>query len=72
MITIEEFLEKTEIDFPYFIYKDTIKEWLKEYALEIASNAYDEGFTYAIHSHENFTQIGLNRTKYLQKLKNEL
>lgn len=72
MITIEEFLEKTEIDFPYFIYKDTIKEWLKEYALEIANKAFDAGFAYAVASHSSMKQNQLSKAEYSQKLHNEL
>lgn len=70
-INARKFLNNKEVNFSH---SDQIKiiALLKEYALEIASDAYNEGFTYAIHSHENFTQIGLNRAKYLQKLKNEL
>lgn len=67
MKTVEEFLEKTEIDFPYFIYKDTIKEWLKEYTLEIASDAFDAGFAYG-----NNPKHALNKSEYSQKLHNEL
>lgn len=72
MRTVEEFLEQTEIDFPNFIYKHTIKEWLKEFALEIASNAYDEGFTYGIGSHRDFIQTGMSKFEYSQKLHKEL
>ena len=49
-----------------------VKEWLKEYALEIASDAFDEGFAYGIGSHRDFVQTGLNKFEYSQKLKNEI
>ena len=45
---------------------------MKEYALEIASDAYDEGFTYGIGSHKDFKQTGMNKFEYSQKLHNEL
>ena len=49
-----------------------LKEWLKEYALEIASDAYNEGFTYGIGSHKDFIQTGMNKFEYSQKLNEEL
>ena len=65
--TVEEFLEQTEIDFPNFIYKHTIKEWLKEYALEIASDAFNSGFAYG-----NNPKHALNKAEYSQKLHKQL
>ncbi len=52
-------------------HEDYIKA-MKEYALEIANEAFDEGFTYGIGSHKDFIQTGLNKFEYLQKLHNEL
>lgn len=49
-----------------------LKEWLKEYSLEIASDAYDEGFTYGIGSHRDFIQTGMSKFEYSQKLNNKL
>lgn len=49
-----------------------VEKWLKEYALEIASDAYDEGFTYGIGSHRDFVQTGMSKFEYSQKLNNEL
>ena len=41
-----------------------VEEWLKEYALEIVSDAYDEGFTYGIASHKDFIQTGMSKFEY--------
>ena len=49
-----------------------VEEWVKEYALEIANDAYDEGFTYGIGSHKDFIQTGMSKFEYSQKLKNEI
>ena len=67
MKTVEEFLKSKEPNTYIFP-----TEWLKEYALEIASDAYDEGFTYGIGSHKDFIQTGMNKFEYSQKLKNQL
>ena len=67
MKTVEEFLKSKEPNTFVFPIK-----WLKEYALEIASDAYDEGFTYGIGSHKDFIQTGLSKYEYLQKLHKEL
>ena len=49
-----------------------ITEMLKEYALEIANDAFDAGFAYAVASHNVMKQNYLNKSEYLQKLKNEI
>jgi len=49
-----------------------LKEWLKEYSLEIAKEAFSSGFSYAVASHTGMKQIYLSKEQYIEKLKNEL
>ena len=62
MKTVEEFLKSKEPNTYIFPI-----EWLKEYALEIASDAYDNGFAYG-----NNPKHALNKAEYSQKLHREL
>lgn len=69
-INARKFLNNKEVNFSH---SDQVKiiALLKEYALEIASDAYDEGFTYGIGSHRDFIQTGMSKFEYFKKLKNE-
>ena len=67
MKTVKEFLKSKEPDI--FIFP---ANWLKEYALEIANEAFDAGFAYAVASHSSMKQNQLSKAEYSQKLHNEL
>ena len=49
-----------------------ITDMMKEYALEIANDAFDAGFAYAVASHSSMKQNQLSKAEYSQKLYNEL
>ena len=49
-----------------------VSEMMKEYALEIANEAFDAGFAYAVASHSSMKQNQLSKAEYSQKLHNEL
>ena len=71
--TAEEFLKENNHKYNFMIDDfENIELIMKEYALEIASDAFDEGFTYGIGSHRDFIQTGMSKFEYLQKLHNEL